>query len=77
MIKLIEGGFAEMWRGEKSPEIEAISYALRQQVAALVEAADQTSCYAGVDNLPEKILPRVSDYTCPAHLFITSLNLLN
>lgn len=56
MIKLTEGGFAEMWNGRKSPEIEAVSYALQRQVAALVEASEKTSCYAGVDDLPEKIL---------------------
>lgn len=56
MIKLTEGGISEMWNGRKSPEIEAISYALQRQVAALIEAADKTSCYAGIDDLPEEIL---------------------
>jgi hypothetical protein len=56
MIKLSEGGFADMWRGTKAPEVEALSYALQQQVAAIVEASQKTSCYAGVDDLPEKVL---------------------
>ena len=56
MIKLTEGGFSEMWNGRKSPEIEALSYAIRMQAVRIIAAADKTSCYAGVDELPEEIL---------------------
>ena len=56
MIKLTEGGFSEMWNGRKSPEIEALSYAIRMQAVRIIAASDKTSCYAGVDELPEEIL---------------------
>ena len=39
MIKLTEGGFADLWGGKKSPEILSISYALQMQVARIVAAA--------------------------------------
>lgn len=56
MIKLTEGGFADLWGGEKSPEIIAISYALQMQVRRIVAAAEKTKCYSDIDQLDEKTL---------------------
>ena len=42
MIKLSEGGIAEMWKDEKSPEMQAISYALQKAVAMVIEKAEKT-----------------------------------
>ena len=56
MIKLTEGGFADLWRGEQSPEILAISYALQMQVAKIVAAAEKTKCFSDIDNLDDETL---------------------
>ena len=56
MIKLTEGGFADLWGGEKSPEILAISYALQMQVKRIVAAAEKTKCYSDIDSLDENTL---------------------
>lgn len=49
MIKLSEGGIAEMWKDEKSPEMQAISYALQKAVAMVIEKAEKTKCFSDID----------------------------
>ena len=56
MIKLSEGGIAEMWKDEKSPEMQAISYALQKAVAMVIEKAEKTKCFSDIDKLDEKTL---------------------
>lgn len=56
MIKLGEGGFAEMWRGEKSPEVISISYALQMQVVKILTAVEKTKCFSDMDKLEESTL---------------------
>lgn len=56
MIRLSEGGIAEMWKDEKSPEMQAISYALQKAVALVIEKAEKTKCFSDIDNLDEKTL---------------------
>lgn len=56
MIKLSEGGIAEMWKDEKSPEMQAISYALQKAVAMVIEKAEKTKCFFDIDKLDEKTL---------------------
>lgn len=56
MIKLTEGGFADLWGGEKSPEILSISYALQMQVARIVAAAEKTKCFSDIDKLEDETL---------------------
>lgn len=56
MIKLTEGGFADLWGGEKSPEILSISYALQMQVARIVAAAEKTKCFSDIDKLADETL---------------------
>ena len=53
MIKLSEGGIAEMWKDEKSPEMQAISYALQKAVAMVIEKAEKTKCFSDIDKLDE------------------------
>ena len=40
MIKLTEGGFADLWGWKKTPEILSISYALQMQVMNLAILVD-------------------------------------
>lgn len=56
MIKLTEGGFADLWRGEKTPEVIAISYALQMQVRRVVAASEKTKCYSDIDQIDEDML---------------------
>ena len=56
MIKLTEGGFADLWGGKKSPEILSISYALQMQVARIVAAAEKTKCFSDIDKLDDETL---------------------
>lgn len=56
MIKLSEGGFAELWTGERSPEVLAISYAVQMAVSRIIDRAERTKCYSMIDALPEDIL---------------------
>lgn len=56
MIKLSEGGFAEIWESNLSPETQAISYALQMAVGRAMVAADATKCYSDIDRLPEDAL---------------------
>lgn len=56
MINLSEGGFADLWEGETSPEIESISYALQNQVARVVAATEKTKCFSGIDQLDDATL---------------------
>lgn len=56
MIKLHEGGIAEMWQDEKSPEMQAISYALKQAIKMVVEKVEKTKCFSDIDMLDEKTL---------------------
>ncbi len=56
MIKLHEGGIAEMWQDEKSPEMQAISYALKQAVKMVAEKVEKTKCFSDIDKLDEKTL---------------------
>ena len=56
MIKLSEGGIAEMWKDEKPPEMQAISYALQKAVAMVIEKAEKTKCFSDIDKLDEKTL---------------------
>ena len=55
MIKLSEGGIAEMWKDEKSPEMQAISYALQKAVAMVIEKAEKTKCFSDIDKLGHSI----------------------
>lgn len=56
MIKFTEGGIADLWPDQTSPEFKALSYALKRAICMVVEKADQTKCFADVDKLPEDIL---------------------
>lgn len=56
MIKLAEGGIAEMWRDEKSTEMQAISYALQQAIKMVTEKVEKTKCYSDIDKLDEPTL---------------------
>ena len=56
MIKLYEGGIAEMWQDEKSPEMQAISYALNQAIKMVTEKVEKTKCFSDIDKLDEKTL---------------------
>lgn len=60
MIKLTEGGFADIWAGEKAPDTLAISYALQMQVIRIVEAAEKTKCFSGIDQLNEDTLDHLA-----------------
>ena len=56
MIKLAEGGFADLWLGDKSPEVEAISYALQMAVIRVMAAAEKTKCYSDIEKLNDDTL---------------------
>lgn len=56
MIKLHEGGIAEMWQDEKSPEMQAISYALQQAIKMVTEKVEKTKCFSDIDKLDESTL---------------------
>lgn len=56
MIKLNEGGIVEMWQDEKSPEVQAISFALMQAVNKIMESAKKTKCFSLIDQLDEETL---------------------
>lgn len=56
MIKLTEGGFADLWGGKKTPEILSISYALQMQVMNLAILVEKTKCYSDIDKLNEETL---------------------
>lgn len=56
MIKLSEGGFADIWQSATPPEVQSISYALQKAVERVIQAAIKTRCYSGIDVLPENVL---------------------
>lgn len=56
MIKLSEGGIADLWRNEQSPEVQAISYALQQAVKMVTEKVEKTKCFSDIDKLDEQTL---------------------
>ena len=56
MIKLAEGGIADLWRDEKSPEMQAVSYALQQAVKMISEKVEKTKCFSDIDKLNEDTL---------------------
>ena len=56
MIKLAEGGIADLWRDEKSPEMQAVSYALQQAVKMITEKVEKTKCFSDINKLNEDTL---------------------
>lgn len=56
MIKLAEGGIIDLWKNEKSPEVKALSYALQKAIQSITEKTEKTKCFAGIDDLDEKLL---------------------
>ena len=56
MIKFTEGSLVDLWPGEKTAEIQAMSYAVTQAMKRLKDKADSAMCYSNVDSLPEEIL---------------------
>ena len=55
MIKFTEGGLEDIWP-QKTPRIQAISYAMQQAMKMVKKYADKSRCYAAVDELSEEIL---------------------
>ncbi len=56
MINFYDGGLADIWPGEKTPQIQALSFALQQAIKRVTAYADQAMCYSDIDHLPEYIL---------------------
>lgn len=56
MIKLAEGGIVDLWRDEKSPEMQAISYALQRAIKMITEKVEKTKCFSDIDKLNEETL---------------------
>ena len=62
MIKLTEGGFADLWGGKKTPEILSISYALQMQVMNLAILVEKTKCYSDIDKLNDWMRKKGFEY---------------
>jgi len=56
MIRINEGGLADLWPEKESPEILALSYAIKTALDAARSVTDQTQVYANLDNVQEKVL---------------------
>lgn len=60
MIKIGDGGIAEMWKSSKDPELIALSYALQKAVQRVINKAEGAKCFSGIDKLEEKILDYIA-----------------
>lgn len=60
MIKIGDGGIAEMWKSSKDPELIALSFALQKAVQRVINKVEGTKCFSDIDKLEEKILDYIA-----------------
>lgn len=64
MIDLEHGEIADLWRDNKEPEFQAISYAIKLEMARLKAKIDSSQIYAGVQNLQEDAVDELAIELC-------------